>query len=170
MTLVTTRLYAMILNPKNRRLDDHENPPTKQPLDCAHCKSRLRASFFAMHPTKASGRQSICHACAADKTQRYRDKPRSKPRQKVCRDCGIQKDAADFYASRAYSDGLFHRCKECQKALGRDQKAAYKVEVLEKVCLRCKVLKPAADFCRSKQRFDGLFYYCKQCESEERRR
>lgn len=154
-----------------RRLDDHENPPTMKPLECAHCKSRLRASFFAMHPLSASGRQNICHACAADKTRRNRDKPRSKPQQKTCRECGVQKDAAEFYANRAYSDGLVHRCKACQKAVyGGGQKPAYKVEVLEKVCLRCKVVKPAAEFCRYASRFDGLYYYCRQCEAEVRRR
>ena len=84
---------------------------------------------------------------------------------KVCRRCGTNKPAADFYRNKTNSDGLYNNCKSCfsQDAQHRRERLPPLEErtASAKECRRCKETKPASEFYKNKHMSDGLYTHCK---------
>lgn len=84
---------------------------------------------------------------------------------KVCRRCGTNKPAADFYRNKTNGDGLYNNCKACfsHDAANRRERLPPLEErtAAAKECRRCKETKPAGEFYKNKHMSDGLYTHCK---------
>ena len=84
---------------------------------------------------------------------------------KICRRCGTNKPAADFYRNKTNGDGLYNNCKACfshDAANRRDRLPPLEERTAAaKECRRCKETKPAAEFYKNKHMSDGLYTHCK---------
>lgn len=117
---------------------------------CKDCGEEKPASEFSRNKSHKDGLQSYCKPCEAARSAEYRAthkeeiaarnaeyrKARNKayadvvvPETKVCRDCGEEKPASEFYANKENKDGLGPYCKPCNAARGSAYHAAHRERI-----------------------------------------
>jgi hypothetical protein len=98
--------------------------------------------------------------------------------QKECRDCGLVKEAAEFWKRKASADGLALYCKECfglRNAAATRRRMAKRGQTVGpyrkresfpegmKRCPRCQEIKGLERFVRNRAKSSGFSPYCKSC-------
>lgn len=99
------------------------------------------------------------------------------PSRKVCPDCGLEKNAAEFGRNKRRADGLAQYCKECFR---RRSKASYRKRMAERgkqvrerpevpegfrYCPQCDEIRSLSAFGSNRSTKDGLATYCRPCHN-----
>jgi hypothetical protein len=100
---------------------------------------------------------------------------------KVCRDCGLEKALAEFWASKVSSDGRALYCIPCFKlrntasAIRRAARDGRELRTRRprpagipqghKFCPRCEAVLPLEDFVRNRTTKSGYGGYCRPCQN-----
>lgn len=92
---------------------------------------------------------------------------------KKCSKCKVEKPRSEFNRHAKARDGLYHRCRECDRAARRacrqkwrEVNATVEPTLIEKRCRKCDTVKPRAAFARERSSKDGLRGKCTECENK----
>jgi len=96
------------------------------PRRCPSCEQMLARDLFSNDRSRTDGLARYCKACARSKAgQRRARLARRRPQDivipeiKRCNDCGLTKDAEEFWSDKTQPDGLSARCASCRRAYHR---------------------------------------------------
>lgn len=146
---------------------------------CGGCREVKPADAFARHRRRRDGLNSVCRLCASARQAANAardDADIVTPAEKLCPSCARVRPSSAFHRDRAARDGLFSRCRECQKAstaayLARNsarteaELAAVRAESADSHTCRACGLSPAlVEFYTNRSHASGWQTTCAECK------